>query len=80
LLLRERRSSNLDAMMSDIIEVEVNLMASGKIKQNFNRGRNKPQGYAQPSTSRPSDDKFDLMMKAMKKLMERMFVGNKPVV
>jgi hypothetical protein len=78
LLLRERRSANLDAMMSDAIEVEVNLMASGKIKQSFNRGGKKPQGDAQPSTSRPSDDKFDLMMKTMEKLMERMSVGNKP--
>jgi hypothetical protein len=32
LLLRERRSTSLDNMMNDAIEVEVNLMASGKIK------------------------------------------------
>jgi hypothetical protein len=78
LLLRERRSTNLDAMMSDAIKVEVNLMASGKIKQSFNRGRRKPQGDAQPSTSRPSEDKFNLMMKRMEKLMEIMSLGNKP--
>jgi hypothetical protein len=78
LLLRERRYANLDTMMSDTIKVEVNLMASGKIKQSFNRGGKKPQGDAQPSTSRPSEDKFDLMMKTMEKLMERMFMGNKP--
>jgi hypothetical protein len=78
LLLRERRSTNLDAMMSDAIEVEVNMMASGKIKQRFNRGDKKPQGDAQPSTSRSSDDKFDLMMKTMEKLMERMSMGNRP--
>jgi hypothetical protein len=46
LLLRERRSANLDAMMSGTIEVEVNLMALGKIKQIFNSGRKKPQGDA----------------------------------
>jgi hypothetical protein len=34
LLLRERRSTTLDDMMNDAIEVEVNLMASGKIKYN----------------------------------------------
>jgi hypothetical protein len=79
LLLRERRSANLDAMMSDAIEVEVNPMASGKIKQSFNRGGKKPQGDAQPSTSQPMDDKFDLMMKTMEKLMERMSMGNKPM-
>jgi hypothetical protein len=44
LLLRERRSTNLDAIMSNAIEVEVNMMASGKIKQRFNRGDKKPQG------------------------------------
>jgi hypothetical protein len=41
LLLRERRSTNLDAIMSNTIEVEVNMMASGKIKQRFNRGDKK---------------------------------------
>jgi hypothetical protein len=80
LLLRERRSTNLDAIMSNAIEVEVNMMASGKIKQRFNRGDKKPQGDAQPLTSRSSDDKFDLMMKTMEKLMERMSMGNKPIV
>jgi hypothetical protein len=51
LLLRERRYVNLDAMMSDAIEVEVNLMVLGNTKQSFNRGGKKPQGDAQPSTS-----------------------------
>ena len=32
LLLRERRSANLANMMNDVIEVEVNLMASKKGK------------------------------------------------
>jgi hypothetical protein len=36
-LLRERISANLDVMMSDTIEVKVNLMASRKIKQKFNK-------------------------------------------
>jgi hypothetical protein len=78
LLLRERRSKNLNAMMRDAIEVDVNLMEFGKIKQIFNRGDKKPQGDAQPSTYQSSDDKFDLMMKTMEKMMERMSVGNKP--
>jgi hypothetical protein len=54
-------------------------MASGKIKQSFNRGGKKLQGDAQPSTSWPMDDKFTLMMKTMEKLMERMSMGNKPI-
>jgi hypothetical protein len=78
LLLRKRRSTNLDAIINNTIEVEVNMMASRKIKQRFNRGDKKPQGDAQPSTSRSLDDKFDLMMKMMEKLMERMSVGNRP--
>jgi hypothetical protein len=79
LLLRERRSTNLDAKMSDAIEVKVNMMASGKIKQRFNKGDKRPQGDAQPSTSRSIDDKFDLMMRTMEKLMEKMSMGNRPV-
>jgi hypothetical protein len=74
--LRERRTANLDAMMNDAIEVEVNLMESLNIKQRFNGGGKKPQGDAHSSTSRPLEDKFNLMMKTMEKLMERMFVGN----
>jgi hypothetical protein len=79
LLLKVRTSTNLDAMMSDTIKVEVNLMVSGKIKHNFNRGGRKPQGDAQPSTSRPLEDRFKLMMNTMEKMMERMSLGNKLV-
>jgi hypothetical protein len=32
LLLRERRSSSLDAIMSNVVEVKVNMMVLGKIK------------------------------------------------
>jgi hypothetical protein len=32
LLLRERRSTSLDAIMSNVVEAKVNMMASGKIK------------------------------------------------
>jgi hypothetical protein len=78
LLLRERRSKNLDAITSNAIEVKVNMLASRKIKQRFNRGDKKPQGDVQPSMSRSIDDKFKLMMKTMEKLMEKMYVGNIP--
>jgi hypothetical protein len=79
LLLRERRSTSLDAIMSNVVEVEVNMMASGKIKPRFNRGDKRPQGDAQPSMSWSSDDKFDMMMKTMEKMMERMSMGNRHV-
>jgi hypothetical protein len=78
LLLRERRSTSLDDMMSDAIEVEVNLMASGKIKYNSDRDMNKVQDKAQPSTSQSSEERFEMMMKTMEKLMERMSLDNKP--
>jgi hypothetical protein len=78
LILRERRYNTLDDMMCDAIEVEVNLMASGKIKHNLDRGGKKVQWKAHPSTSQSSDEKFDLMLKTMERLMERIFMENKP--
>lgn len=41
LTLRERRSSSLVDMMNDAIEVEVNLMDSGKMKQKIDFDRKK---------------------------------------
>jgi len=78
LLLRERRSNTLDDMMSETIEVEVNMMASGKIKHNIDKSVKKVQGEAKPFISQSSDEKFDLMMKTMERLMKRKFVENKP--
>jgi hypothetical protein len=59
LLLRDKRSNTLDDMMNETIEVEVNSMASGKIKHNLDRSVKKVQGEEQPSTSQSSDEKFD---------------------
>jgi hypothetical protein len=64
-------------MMSDAIEVEVNLMASGKIKHNLDIDVKKFQGEAHPSISQSSDEKLDLMMKNMERFMERMSLENK---
>ena len=74
LLLRERRSTSLDDMMSDEIEVEVNLMPPGKIKYNYDKDMNKVQDKAQPSTSQSSEERFEMMMKTM----ERMSLNNNP--
>ena len=41
LLLRERKSANLPAMFKDALEVEGNLMASGKMKQRVEVDRRK---------------------------------------
>jgi hypothetical protein len=65
-------------MMSDAIEVEVNLMELGKIKHNLDRSGKKAQGEEHPSTSQSSDKKFDLIMNTMERLMERMSMENKP--
>jgi hypothetical protein len=64
-------------MMSDAIEFEVNLMASIKIKCNSDRDINKVQDKAQPSTSQSSKDRFELMMRTMEKIMERISLDNK---
>jgi hypothetical protein len=65
-------------MMSDTIEVEENLMELGKIKNNVEISVKKVQGEPQPSTSQSSEKQFDLMMKALEILVERMFMENKP--
>jgi hypothetical protein len=78
LLLRERRSATLDDMMTDAIEVEVNLMASGKMKANSDRNMGKTQDKAQTSTSQTSEERFEAMMRNMERMMERMALGNRP--
>ena len=64
--------------MIDAIEVEVNLMASWKMKANVGRDTNKAQYKAQPSTSQTSEERFETMMINMERMMERMALGNKP--
>ena len=52
LLLRERKSTSLPAMFQDSLEVEANMMASGKIKQKVEmdkikaREENEPYAFA----------------------------------
>ena len=70
LLLRERRWATLAEMMDDVIEVEVNLMASKKGKYRFDNKKVKEE--SEPSTSQSSSDaKFDSMLRAMERMMER---------
>ena len=78
LLLRERRSATLDDMMIDAIEVEVNLMASGKMKANSDRNMGKTQDKEQTSTSQTSEEIFKAMMRNMERMMEIMALGNRP--
>jgi hypothetical protein len=44
LLLRERRSANLDAIMSNVVKVEVNMMASRKNKTKVQPRRQETPG------------------------------------
>jgi len=54
------------------------MTALGKIKSRFNRGDTRPQGDLQPLMLWSSDQKFDMMMNTMEKLMERMSMENIP--
>lgn len=54
LLLRERRSTSLENVMQDTIEVDVNLSASNKTKQGGESRRVKEE--AQASTSQSNTD------------------------
>ena len=45
LLLRERRSATLAGMQGDVIEVESNMMASGKLKSKVETGTREPRRF-----------------------------------
>ena len=79
LLLRERKYASLSSMFKYDLEVEENLMASGKMKNRVEEDRRRQEN--QPSTSAPSstsDVKFEMMMKAMKRLMDKIDIDNRP--
>ena len=65
LTLRERRWVKLIDMMNDVIEVKVNLIASGKIKQKLDFDKKKSKEEGQPSSSYFSDAMFDTMIKVV---------------
>lgn len=66
-------------MINDAIEVEVNLMASKKVKYRFETKKLKEE--AQPSTSQPiANSKCDSMLKVMEKMMEILVVNDRHVV
>ena len=82
LLLRERKSLSLHVMFQDSLEVEANMMSSGKIKQKVEMDRRKVREENVPSTctaSSPNDAKFEMMMKTMERLMDMLTVDNIPL-
>lgn len=76
LFLRERRSPTLAMMMSDSIEVEINMMSSkrGRYKVETREPR-KMKEDSQASTS--SNPKFDSLIKVMEKLVDRLSIDGK---
>ena len=80
LLLREIKSTSLPTMFQDALEVEANMMVSGKIKQRVEIRKIRAKHV--PSTSiaaSSSDIKFEMMMKTMEKLMDELTVESKPL-
>ena len=66
-------------MFKDALEIEENLMAWGKLKNRVEANRRRQEN--QPSTSAPSSTnyaKFDIIMKTMGRLMDRMDPYNRP--
>ena len=75
LLLRERKSATLPMMFQDALEVEVNMMASRKIRQKMETRKDRDDG---PSTSVASanDRKFEMMLETIEKLMDKLSMDN----
>jgi hypothetical protein len=75
LLLRERRSVDLTKMQDDAVEIESNMMASGKLKAKFEMGNKETRRFreqAGPSgVGRSSEDKMDDMAKIIKELSNK---------
>jgi hypothetical protein len=75
LLLRERRGADLTRMQDDAMEIESNMMASGKLKTKIETGNRETKQFkeqAGPSGSgRSSDDKIDDMARIIKYLSNK---------
>ena len=82
LLLRERKSSSLPDMFKDALEVESNMMACGKMKHKIETNKRKIREEIVPSTSATassSDIKFEMILKEMEKMMDKLTVDNRPL-
>jgi hypothetical protein len=74
--LRERRATTLAGMQDDAIEIESNMMASGKLKMKVDMGTREPRHFreqAGPSGSgrNTSEEKMDEMAKIIKELSNK---------
>ena len=61
-------------MFIDALEVESNMMACGKIKQreDVDRRKGREEFLSTSIVSSPNDVKFEMMLKAMENLMDRL--------
>jgi hypothetical protein len=75
LLLRERRSLDLSKMQDDAVEIESNMMASGKLKaktENVNKENKKFKEQGGPSGSgKSSGDKLEEMARVIRELSNK---------
>ena len=77
LFLRERRSPTLAQMMSDAIEIEINMMSSERGRYKVD-AREKRKTKEEPQASTSADPKFDSLMKVMEKLVDKLSIREKP--
>jgi hypothetical protein len=75
LLLRERRSSTLTRMQDNAIEIESNMMESGKLKSNVEIGTKEPRCFREQAGSfgsrKSAEEKMDDMAKIIKYLSNK---------
>jgi hypothetical protein len=75
LLLRERRSVDLTRMQDDAIEIESNMMASGKLKEKVEMGTKETKRFREQAgtsgSGRSAEDKMDDMAKIIKELSNK---------
>ena len=69
-------------MFQDALEVQANMMESGKIKQKVETDKRKAREENVPSAfvvASSNDVKFEMTTKKMEKLMDRLIVDNRPL-
>jgi hypothetical protein len=75
LLLRERRSITLEGMEDDAIEIESNMMASGKLKSKVEMGTKEPRHFKEQvgpyRSGKSTKEKMDEMAKIIKDLSNK---------
>jgi ribonuclease HI len=75
LLLRERRGATLNRMQDDAVEIESNMMASGKLKAKVETVNRENRRYREPAgpsgSNRYTDDRVDDMARIIKELSNK---------